>query len=175
MTFMGEPDGTMSGRLKQIADCFNRAGIEVMASTTVLREIWSKLALNVCTLPTSSLLRFFAPQLIQHQGSEQLMRALLKEVVAVAQAQKIDLSFEERWDAITGLLKRLAPTTKGSMLQDVEKGRQTEIDVINGAVVEAGRRLEIPTPYNDTMVWLVKSLEETFRPESSGHERGVAP
>jgi 2-dehydropantoate 2-reductase len=48
------------------------------------------------------------------------------------------------------------------MLQDVEARRRTEIDVINGAIVEAGRRHAIPTPYNDTMVWLVRSLEETF-------------
>ena len=48
------------------------------------------------------------------------------------------------------------------MLQDVERSRQTEIDVINGAVVDAGRRLGIPTPYNDTMVWMTKSLQETF-------------
>ena len=173
MTFMGEPDGRLSERLKRIADSFNRAGIEVTATATVLREIWSKLALNVCTLPTSSLLRFCAPQLIEHHGTEDLMRALLKEVVAVAQAQNIDLSFEERWEAITGLLKRLAPTSKGSMLQDVEKSRQTEIDVINGAVVEAGRRLGVSTPYNDAMLWLVKSLEETFQPALVMGERGT--
>ena len=74
------------------------------------------------------------------------------------------LNFEERWEAITGLLKRCAPNTKASMLQDVERSRRTEIDVVNGAVVEAGRRLGIPTPYNDAMLWLVKSLEETFPP-----------
>lgn len=48
------------------------------------------------------------------------------------------------------------------MLQDVEKSRRTEIDVINGAIVEVGRRLKIPTPLNDAMLWLVKSLEGSF-------------
>ena len=61
------------------------------------------------------------------------------------------------------LLKRCAPTTKSSMLQDVEQSRRTEIDVISGAIVEAGRSLNIPTPYNNSMLWLVKSLEETFQ------------
>jgi 2-dehydropantoate 2-reductase len=48
------------------------------------------------------------------------------------------------------------------MLQDVEQGRRTEIDVVNGAVVAAGRERGIPTPHHETMVWLIQSLEETF-------------
>jgi 2-dehydropantoate 2-reductase len=89
------------------------------------------------------------------------MRSLLREVIAVAQAQEITLDFEERWEAITGLLER-ASGAKASMLQDVERGRRTEIDVVNSAIVDAGRRLGIPTPCNDAMCWLVRSLEETF-------------
>ena len=159
---MGELDGHMSDRLLRIADSFNRAGVKATATPMVFKEIWSKLALNVCTLSTSALLRFSAPQLIQHDSLLELMRALLREVITVANAQGFLLEFDERWQAITGLLSRCAPGVKASMLQDVEKGRRTEIDVINGAIVEAGRRLNIPTPYNDSMFWLVKSLEETF-------------
>jgi len=164
MTFIGEPDGRMTDRLAEVAAVLEKAGIEVTPTTQVLKEIWSKLALNVCTLPTSALLRFHAPQLVQHEPMLELMRALLSEVVAVAQAQNIPLDFGERWQAIAGLLKQLAPTAKGSMLQDVEKQRSTEIDVINGAVVEAGKQFGIATPCNQAMVWLVKSLEGTFSP-----------
>ena len=163
MTFIGELHGKMTERLARVAKVFNDAGIEVTTTPTVLKEIWSKLALNVCTLPTSALLRFYAPQLVQHEPMLDLMCALLGEVVAVAKAQDIALDFDERWDAITGLLKRCAPNAKSSMLQDVEKGRVTEIDVINGAIVEAGQRLNIPTPYNDAMVKLIKALEGTFK------------
>lgn len=48
------------------------------------------------------------------------------------------------------------------MLQDVEKQRLTEIDVINGAVIEAGKKFGFPTPSNQTMVWMTKALEGTF-------------
>jgi 2-dehydropantoate 2-reductase len=48
------------------------------------------------------------------------------------------------------------------MLQDVERKRRTEIDVIDGAIVEAGRRFNIPTPYNNAMLWLIKALENSF-------------
>ncbi len=162
MTFMGELNGKPTKRLGDVAAVFNRAGIEVTMTENVLKEIWSKLALNVCTLPTSALLRFYAPQLVQHDAMLELMRALLNEVVAVAHGQGIPFDFNERWEAITGLLKRCGPNAKSSMFQDVEKLRQTEIDVINGAIVESGQRLGIPTPYNSAMVWMVKSLEGTF-------------
>lgn len=162
ITHVGELSGQATPRVETIAAALRQAGLEVSVSTQVLKEIWSKLALNACTLPTSSLLRFYAPQLVQHESMLQLMRELLEEVVAVAREQDIRLDFDERWEAITGLLERCGPTAKASMLQDAEKGRQTEIDVINGAVVEAGRRVNVPTPYNNTMLWMVRALEATF-------------
>jgi 2-dehydropantoate 2-reductase len=161
MTFVGELNGQQSERLKKITDAFARAGLDVTPTDNVLKVVWSKLALNACTLPTSALLRFYAHQLVEHEGTLELMRCILREVVAVAQAQNIEMDYNERWEAITSLLKK-AVGGKASMLQDVEKSRRTEIDVINGAIVEAGKRTNIPTPYNDTMVYLVKALEQTF-------------
>jgi len=141
---------------------FHDAGIAVDASGQVLREIWSKLALNVATLPTSSTIRVTADHLLDTPGMQDLMQALLREVVAVAQAQDIALDFAERWETITNLLRQLPPGTKGSMLQDVENGRRTEIDVMCGAIVEAGQRLGIATPFNCAMVALLKALEASF-------------
>ena len=48
------------------------------------------------------------------------------------------------------------------MLQDVEANRPTEIDVINGAIVEAGTRAGIATPLNNSMVWLVNAMQEKY-------------
>ena len=124
-------------------------------------RIWKKLALNVCTLPSSALLRFQAHQLNQHEGTLSLMRGLLAEVAAVAHAQGISLDEGERWQAISSLLER-AVGARSSMLQDVEAGRRTEIDVINGASCEAGRKKGIATPLNDAMVWLINALQERY-------------
>jgi 2-dehydropantoate 2-reductase len=164
-TVLGELDGRMTERVRKIEEAFRSSGLEVEATKEVLPEIWKKLALNCATLPTTSLLRFFAGQLVEHEGTLSLMRGILGEVVKVASAQGITISEDERWETITGLLRRAAGA-KSSMLQDVEKGRRTEIDVINGAIFEAGRRLGIPTPLNDAMCWLIRSLEATF-PEAS--------
>jgi 2-dehydropantoate 2-reductase len=160
-TFIGELGGKISQRLERIGEVFNGTGIEVVLSENVIQEIWSKLGLCVCTLPTSALLGFDSGQLVEHQGTLELMRGLLHEAVAVAKMHGVDLDEERYWEETVGSLKRY-PGAKASMLQDIEKRRRTEIDVINGAIVEAGRCLNIPTPYNQVMVWLVKSLEETF-------------
>ncbi|MGH8017269.1 MAG: ketopantoate reductase family protein [Opitutaceae bacterium] len=161
-TFMGELDGSDSARLQLLVKTFNDAGITVEPSGQVLKEIWSKLALNVATLPTSSTVRITADRLLDAPEMQELMKDLLHEVVAVANAQNIPLDFTERWEAITGLLRKLAPGTKGSMYQDVENRRRTEIDVMCGAIVEAGARLNIPTPCNRAMIGLMKGLERTF-------------
>ncbi len=161
-TFVGELDGAERPRLQSIVETFNAAGIAVEPSAQVIREIWSKLALNVATLPTSSAVRVTADRLLDAPEMQELMKDLLREVVAVARAQDIALDFDERWSAITGLLRKLAPGTKGSMYQDVENRRRTEIDVMCGAIVAAGARLNIPTPCNRAMIGLMKGLERTF-------------
>jgi 2-dehydropantoate 2-reductase len=162
VTHIGELKGGESARVNTLAAALNKAGLETEISSNVLKEVWSKLALNVSTLPTAAIFAWEARKLIEHQGMMDLMAALLRETVAVAQAQGIPMDHDERWAAITGLLERISPTLKGSMPTDIEHRRKTEIDVINGAVVDAGKRLGIPTPHNATMVWLIHSLEETF-------------
>ena len=127
----------------------------------MVSEIWKKLALNICTLPTAALLRFSAGQLIEHEPLVELMKALLRETTEVANAKHIALDFDERWDAISSLLGRVGKA-KPSMLQDVEAERRTEIDIINAAIVTAGQEVGVPTPCNETMVQLIRSLEATF-------------
>ena len=115
--------------------------------------------------PTSALLRFFAHQLVQHEGMKAEMRALLVEVVNVAKAQGITIDLDERWFAITSLLEK-AIGGKSSMLQDVEAKRRTEIEVINGAIVAAGLKYKVPTPHNDAMSNLISSLEQSYLVEA---------
>lgn len=161
MTFVGELSGKRTSRLEAIASALRAGGFDVTVSETILTEVWKKLCLNVCTLPTSALLRFFAHELVAFDGVKQEMAALIMETVAVASAQGIVIDYDERWDAITSLIEK-AVGGKASMLQDVEASRRTEIDVINGAIVAAGRRHNVPTPHNDAMVWLVQSLEARY-------------
>lgn len=164
MTYLGELNGERTARLERTAEAFRNAGIETTVSDRILDEVWKKLALNCCTLPTSALLRFFAHELVTYKDAETVMAAILAEVVAVAKAQGISLDYDERWAAITGLLEK-AVGGKASMLQDVEAGRQTEIEVINGAISAAGRQAGVPTPVNDAMVSMILALQAKYLAE----------
>jgi len=161
MTYIGELGGKPSKRLETVAETFRGASFDVTVSEKILDEVWKKLALNACTLPTAALLRFFAHELVAFEPAKLEMAAILREVVDVANAQGIALDYDERWNAITGLLEK-AIGGKASMLQDVEARRQTEIEVINGAIVEAGKRVGIATPHNQAMVWMVQAAEQHY-------------
>jgi 2-dehydropantoate 2-reductase len=163
MTFVGELTGRPTDRLDRVAGVFRDAAIDTTQSERILDEVWKKLALNACTLPSSALLGFLAHELVAFDGTKSLMAAILREVVAVAKAQGIALDYDERWAAITGLLEK-AIGGKASMLQDVEARRQTEIEVINGAIVAAGKRTGVPTPYNEAMVWMVEAAQRHYLP-----------
>jgi 2-dehydropantoate 2-reductase len=162
VTHIGEIAGGVSPRVSRLAGALRAGGFEVNEAAAVLNEIWRKLALNVCTLPTASVLSWEARKLVEHAPMKDLMAALLREVVAVAQAKGIALDYDERWAAITGLLEKIAPNIKGSMVVDVDNKRRTEIDVMCGAIIEGGRAAGIPTPHNDTLLWLIKSMEARF-------------
>lgn len=168
-TYLGAAGRPSDPAAERVAQTLTAAGIDTVVTADVVHQIWSKLSLNVCTLPTSALARLESAQLVQSGEMLELMRTLLQETVAVAAAQGIRLDFAERWEAITQLLARCAPGAKSSMLQDVEHKRRTEIDVINGAIIEAGRESALPTPCNETLFRLVKALELTF------HDSPVTP
>jgi 2-dehydropantoate 2-reductase len=165
MTFLGELSGEITPRLRSVDDALRAAGFETTLSPRILDEVWKKLALNCCTLPTSALMRFFAHELVGYPTAKDAMALILGEVVAVARARGIALDYDERWAAITGLLEK-AIGGKASMLQDVEAGRQTEIEVINGAIAKAGREAGVATPVNDMMVAMVSALQAKYLAEA---------
>lgn len=160
-TLIGELDGRITPRLERIAAAFAAAGFAPEASPRIVGEVWKKLSLNCCALPTAALLGCFAHELVAMPPARGLVAAILAEVVAVARAKGIPLDLAERTEAVTGVLTR-AVGVKPSMLQDVEARRQTEIDVINGAIAAAGRETGVPTPVNDTLVALVQALESRY-------------
>jgi len=161
LTHLGELSGGVTPRIEAVAHVFRAAGIETATSARIMDEVWKKLALNACTLPTSALLGFFAHELVAFEGTKAVIAAILQEVVAVARANDIALDYDERWAAITGLLAK-AVGGKASMLQDVQASRQTEIEVINGAIVAAGLKAGVPTPVNQTMVSMIEAAQARY-------------
>jgi 2-dehydropantoate 2-reductase len=145
---------------KPLEEALSTAGFEVHTSTHIRTDIWKKLILNAATLPTAAIPGMNAGALTAHKEMHDLVSEVGREAVAVARAQDYDIDEQERVDYIHSLLEKAGPT-RGSMLQDFEAGRQTEIDVINGAVVRAAGETNTPVPLNRAMVALVKGWEAT--------------
>jgi 2-dehydropantoate 2-reductase len=143
---------------KTVAEVLSTSGFEVHTPPKIRSEIWKKLILNAATLPTASLTGMNAGALTAHGQMKELVSEVAREAVAVARAQGFDIDEQERIDYTHSLLEKAGPS-KASMLQDFEAGRQTEVDVINGAVVRAGETTGTPTPLNRAFVALVKGWE----------------
>jgi 2-dehydropantoate 2-reductase len=157
-TLVGPFEGESTAGADRIAGAIAASGLEVEVVPAVRTEIWTKLILNAATLPTASLTGMNAGALTAHAGMRELVSETAREATAVARALGYEIDAEERISYIHGLLERAGPT-KGSMLQDFEAGRQTEIDVINGAVVRAATDTGVPAPLNEAFVSLVKGWE----------------
>jgi 2-dehydropantoate 2-reductase len=146
------------GGPERLAEALTDGGLEATVASPIRPEIWKKLILNAATLPTAALIGVNAGALTAHPEMKELVSETAREAVAVARALGYDIDEQERIDAIHGLLERAGPA-RGSMLQDFEAGRRTEIDVINGAVVRAAGDTDVPVPINRAFVALVKGWE----------------
>jgi 2-dehydropantoate 2-reductase len=127
--------------------------IRVEKSKDIQRDLWTKLLVNTVINPLSVLLQGHN-RLVAEERFDGLKNPILAEGCAVAAAEgtalKVDAAFVNRFvtsDNIT------------SMLQDFRRGRPSEIDFLNGAIVAMGRKHGIPTPVNEYIVVLIRALE----------------
>jgi 2-dehydropantoate 2-reductase len=153
------------GEPERLAGVLVDGGLEATVASPIRPEIWKKLVLNAATLPTAALTGMNAGALTAHADMKELVSETAREAVAVARALGYDIDEQERLDAIHRLLERAGPA-RGSMLQDFEAGRRTEIDVINGAVVRSADETGVPVTINRAFVALVRGWES---------QRGLVP
>jgi 2-dehydropantoate 2-reductase len=157
-TVIGEPDGTVSERIKKLAGMFANAGIETDISENVVGLIWDKLLVNVGINALTGITRLHNGDLLKYPEIEEILESAVSEGLDVAKAKGILLGFD---DPIAHTKEVCAATAanKSSMLQDILNGRQTEIDMINGAIVCEGASLGIATPINKTLTGLIRFLQ----------------
>ncbi len=149
-------------KAREIAKNFSKAGIPTFPSDNIMRDKWMKAFYNIALNPLSAILRVPYGVLGDHDETKQIMRELLDEAFEVAMAEDIKLKFSSGRYLNYLLEKQLPPTAnhRSSMLQDIERGKKTEIDYLNGAIVELGKKQGIETPVNETIVSLIKVLEK---------------
>ena len=157
-TLVGAFAGDGGERPARLAQALRESGLDATVVSAVRPEIWKKLILNAATLPTAALTGMNAGALTANERMRDLVSETAREATAVARSLGYDIDAEERVDYIQALLE-MAGQARGSMLQDFEAGRRTEIDVINGAVVAAGDEHSVHVPLNRSFVALVKGWE----------------
>jgi 2-dehydropantoate 2-reductase len=156
-TRIGELDGTISPRVAALAEVLDRAGFQTSATENVLGVMWSKLIHNAAINPICAATGLVQAETAKVPELEALRTAIIEEALAVARAEGIVLPDP---DPLPKLRKHVASKhTRPSMLQHVMAGRPTEIDAINGAIVERASRHGIPVPANMAIVAVVKGLE----------------
>ncbi|MBK8739262.1 MAG: 2-dehydropantoate 2-reductase [Betaproteobacteria bacterium] len=156
---LGELDGQVTPRITRLAALFEEAGFKSPILDNIRAEIWLKLWGNLSFNPLSALTHKTLAQICRFEPTRELARKLMEEAQQVAESIGITfrVSIEKR---IAGAEK--VGEHKTSMLQDVETGREPEIDALVGSVLEIARLQNIPTPHLDTVYVLVKSLSQTI-------------
>ena len=158
---VGSPSGE-TARARVLAETFLKAGVEAEATESIVGEIWAKVAVNAAINPLTAITGLRNGSLLAVPALRELMQRVVEEVVDVAHAERAPLPDDD----LLARARRVAELTaanKSSMLQDVERGRPTEIDAICGEVVQRGVRHGIDTPVNLALRALVKGVEESTR------------
>jgi 2-dehydropantoate 2-reductase len=159
-TIIGEIDGRIDSRVELVADILSSAGFHTKVSDNIYGSIWGKLIINAAINPITAITRLSNGELLEHEVTRKLLR-----MTAEALASHVSLPYDNPVSAVESTCKATSLNVS-SMLQDVLKGKRTEIDAINGAIVNEGRKNGIETPINESLTYLVKGIESSRRANS---------
>ena len=157
-TVIGEIDRKKTERIKKICSMFNNAGIKTRISNDIKKDVWAKTIVNSAINPITAITGLKNGYLFKIPMLTKLIENICIEGVKVANASGIFFDsdvFEE-----TKKIAKLTSKNRSSMLQDVESGKKTEIDFINGAIAEVGEKKGMETPLNSMLTGLVKGIEK---------------
>lgn len=160
---IGELDGDRSARLQHLADMLSEAGFRGQIQTDIRAEVWLKSWGSLAFNPLSALTRATMAELCRSADTRALVTQLMQETMEVAASLGVTMRVP--------LERRIAGAEqvgehKTSMLQDLEAGRQMEIDAVIGSVLEIADITGISTPQTRTVYALVKKLNDNTRSKS---------
>jgi 2-dehydropantoate 2-reductase len=150
---IGEPNGSVSKRCKRINAALDRAGLANPVVDDIRHKIWAKLLGNIAFAPVCTLTSATIADVISDAALRTLCIKIMGETVAVADTLGIQLNIdlEKRVDSASAITAH-----RPSMLQDFDLGRPMEIPSILLTPQTFGRMADLPTPYLDTVIALLK-------------------
>lgn len=160
-TIIGKSDGKLSSGLKNVSTVLTKAGFTTKISKDIDSVIWSKLIINVGINALTAITGLANGKIAQYEEVRDLMRDAVQEATRVVKRKRIKLSYDDPIQKVESVAKATA-TNISSMLQDVQNKKKTEIDYINGAIIRQGKAIGVPTPVNQVLTALVKTIERNY-------------
>lgn len=153
--------GRAEESLRFLKDLLSGAGLQTEIVEDIIKCSWEKVFVNIGINAVGALTGLKNGQLLEKNSLRKMMEKAVKEALEVAHAKQINLSNRDYVELMYSVAKKTY-NNKNSMLQDVLRGRPTEIDFINGRIVEFGRELGIEVVTNELLTVLIKGLESSF-------------
>ena len=156
--FGEEKNAEITSRVQRVSDLFTRAGIVHEIPPDMIRSLWFKFMINVGVNQVSAVLSATYGALHSSAEARELMDSSMLEVIAIARTLHVNLSEKDigEWYKVLGTLN---PAGKTSMLQDLEAGRPTEVEMLAGKLIELGKHHGMPTPVNQKFYEELKRIQ----------------
>ena len=156
-TIIGELNGRETERIKEIENNFNHVKIKTSISQNILNEIWVKAIINSSINPLTTFFQCKNGYLLENLVLEKLVEKIIEESTSIANVNGIKLSVEDMIKKTKNVIK-ITKENHSSMLQSHKKGRKTEIDSINGKIVEFGKNQNITPQINEILVYSINNI-----------------
>ena len=152
-TIIGEMNGKITSRIRKIAIAFNESGIKTRISRNIKKEIWKKTIINSAINGLTAMFKCKNGGLLKYQN---LIKEICKEgeKIAASEGFIIKNSFKKTMEVIKNTAENYS-----SMLQDIMKGKKTEIEEINGEIARIGRKHGIEACFNIVITKIIKEME----------------
>ncbi|MBI1281264.1 MAG: 2-dehydropantoate 2-reductase [Anaerolineaceae bacterium] len=150
----------LTPRVEAVRRFFDRANIDYEIPDDILFSQWCKFVLNVGINQASAVLRATYGAFQRSQKARDIALELMQEAILVAQKVGIQ-NVEGLLPWCEDRIRYMPSAFKSSMLQDIEAGKKTEIDLFGGTICALGAKYGVPTPTNQMFLNLIQALEET--------------
>jgi 2-dehydropantoate 2-reductase len=158
---LGELHGGSSARLERLAETWREAGFNVRAFADIDRMVWEKFLCNVTLSAPTAAFDVTVGQLMADEAAWSVAIGCMLEAHRLAEPMGVTFSFDDPVAYVTEFSATI-PGASPSMRLDHLAGRRSEVDVINGQVVDLSRRFGLTAPYNETLCAILRRREAAF-------------
>ena len=161
-TYIGPFQGTRQADADEVVAAFQDSGLPSQSVRDIRAALWLKAIVNACINPVTALLRTPNGYVLETRATEQIVRDVVREGVEVAGGYEVALEPDAVFEHVASVVRGTAEN-RSSMLQDLDRGRRTEIDAINGAIARLGQEIGRSAPANALLARLVVAAESLAR------------